>query len=336
MFARDVADTPPIQSDGLEYFKFLSKKKGFPEDVTQALLDSINPKSLCTYRRVWKEFAQWFDIQRPRPHLSPSLVASFLLSKFKSGSSTSYVNTMRSAINFFSLSSLDLENNTIIKRLFKYFYRIRPLKPKYSTFWPVAKLLNFLKPLHPPQKLTLKELTLKTVALVALTSSDRGQTLHLARSDKMVLNDNGSLEFLIHDRIKSTRRVIKPKTMYCCTSKVEELNVAKYVQYYLESTMDYRNSLLDKKLFISWITKKPVTSATIGGWLKTVLHLSGIDTNLYTAHSYRGAGLSKAHSKGASPSQIISGGNWSNIDIFENHYHAPTDDSELGRLILDV
>ena len=54
------------------------------------------------------------------------------------------------------------------------------------------------------------------------------------------------------------------------------------------------------KLFLSWATKKEVTKQTISRWLTIVLALSGIDTNKFKAHSYRGAGLSAAYAKGVS------------------------------------
>ena len=116
---------------------------------------------------------------------------------------------MRSALNFFTVNSFDLENNLFLKRLFKYFYQVRPLKPRYLTFWPVDKVLNTLRTWFPLEDLPFRELTLKTVALIALTSSDRGQTLHLAKLSDMVIEPNG-IKFVIKDRIKTTRRVLKP------------------------------------------------------------------------------------------------------------------------------
>ena len=246
---------------------------------------------------------------------------------------------MRSAINFFTLNDMDLENNPCILRLFKYFYRIRPLRPKYSTFWPVSKVLDYLKPLHPPESLSLKDLTLKTLSLIALSSSDRGQTIHLADTEKMVLEDDGSVNFLINDRIKTTRRVLKNKFLHCCTCKDEEFNVAKYVLFYINSTNVLRENYAvsgktkSSQLFYSWSTKKPVSRQTLSRWLKEVLKLSGISN--FGSHSFRGAGLSEALAKGASIPQIVAQGNWSNISIFHNHYNAPNNESHLGQLILD-
>ena len=227
---------------------------------------------------------------------------------------------------------MDLENNIFIKKLFKSFFRTNPLKPRYSTFWPVKKLLDYLRTLHPIDDLSLKSLTLKTIALIALTSSDRGQTLHLASLKNMeILPDK--IQFVIRDRVKGTRKVLKPTIITCISSDITELDVALHVKEYLLRTKDLRGS--EDQLFISWASKKGVTRQTLARWLKLVLHLAGIDTTIFSAHSYRGAGLSKAYQKGASIDQVVAAGNWANADIFHTYYNAPSYETPIGALILE-
>ena len=113
------------------------------------------------------------------------MICEFLLYLFNSGASTSSINVARSSINFFTLEYFQLTGNPVIVRLFKYFYQERPLRPKYLTFWPVGKLLDYLSSLHPIDSLTLRSLTIKTVALLALATSDRVQTLHLLNIKNM-------------------------------------------------------------------------------------------------------------------------------------------------------
>ena len=64
-------------------------------------------------------------------------------------------------------------------------------------------VLRFLATWHPPDALTLKQLTLKTVALIALTSSDRAQTLHALRVDRFSVTSQG-LEFVIFEVLKKS------------------------------------------------------------------------------------------------------------------------------------
>ena len=173
-YPRLPADSPSLPSCGVAYFCQLCDTEGLSQSIASALLKSINPSTLRTYRRFWKIFAEWVNSRCPGSNFSPILVCEFLHFKFSEGFSTSTLNSFRSSLNFFTSSSFDLENNSFLKRLFKYFYQIRPFKPRYLTFWPVEKVLALLRSWHPLEDLTLRLLTLKTIALMALFSSDRG------------------------------------------------------------------------------------------------------------------------------------------------------------------
>ena len=187
--------------------------------------------------------------------------------------------------------------------------------------------------------MTLKQLILKTVALTALTSSVRGQTLHFLNVENSSLSENG-ISFVIFDRLKNTRKVLKPKVVQCINSEIPSLNVADYVTAYMNKTLNMiiqevkRGNPKPKKLFLSLATKKSVTTQTLALWLKSVLSQAGIDTNQLSAHSYRGAGLSSAQAKGASIEKIVSYGDWKNAETFHSHYSAPCETSPVGKLIL--
>ena len=255
-----------------------------------------------------------------------------MLFLFRSGFSSSYLNSARSALSFFCLDSQQLGSNLYILRLFKFFYLKRPLRAKYVTFWPVSSVINFLKVWHPFDELSLKELTLKTLALVALSSSDRGQTLHLMNIKDMEYEEE-HINFIIRSRLKTTKRVLRPKIVKCVCTENAQLNVASYVAHYIEVTKQFRGSN-DSQLFLSWKTHKPVSKQTISRWLTTVLDLAGIDTSKFQGHSFRGAGLSKAYNKGASLASIMAAGNWKSVNTFKSFYCAPSDSSTIGQLIL--
>ena len=62
---------------------------------------------------------------------------------------------------------------------------VRPPEPRYSFTWDVNVLLTFLESWFPLSVLELKQLTLKTAALVALVSAQRSQTLSALSIDCM-------------------------------------------------------------------------------------------------------------------------------------------------------
>ena len=151
------------------------------------------------------------------------------------------------------------------------------------------------------------------MALIALTSSDRGQTIHFMNIENIVQNED-SIDFIILDRLKTTKKIHKPKVIKCISSDIDGLNVKNYVSAYMERTLPLslemveQNHVKPTQLFLSWATKQPVTRPTLTRWLKTCLKMAGINTDQFSGHSFRGAGLSCAYNNGASLSQIVSHG----------------------------
>ena len=70
-----------------------------------------------------------------------------------------------------------LEDLPVVSRFMKGIFRMKPPTPRLSSTWNVKGLLEFLATLDPPSDLTLKMLSLKLAALLALTSSARAHEL---------------------------------------------------------------------------------------------------------------------------------------------------------------
>ena len=58
-------------------------------------------------------------------------------------------------------------------------------------------------------------------------------------------------------------------------------------------------------------------------------------TTYFKGHSTRGAGVSKAKSRGANPNQLMLQGYWSNVTTLEKHYDRPILGPALSDLILE-
>ena len=116
-----------------------------------------------------------------------------LLVMYNKGYASSSLNLLRSALNLFSSPNNDFANNIFISRLFSLFYKKRPRIVNYIVYWPVEKVLRFLKSWHPVDQLSMKKLTINSIAI---TTSDRRQTLHLMNKKKIHIPDN-SISFII-------------------------------------------------------------------------------------------------------------------------------------------
>ena len=94
---------------------------------------------------------------------------------------------------------------------------------------------------------------------------------------------------------------------------------------YIKKTEKLRNhSGVSKPLFLT--TQKPyspVSSTSIGRWLKLTLQDAGIDTSVFKALSTRGASSSPARQSGVSVKDILAAADWSREKTFNHFYHRP-------------
>ena len=261
---------------------------------------------------------------------------------FNKGTKSGTLNLIRSAISFFTQNTfVNLGKNPMISRCFRYFYKNRPIFPRYFTTWDVGKVLKFLSTWHPPEKLTMKQITLKTVALIALTSSDRAQTIHELNINHLNYVSQG-LEFNIPCLLKHSQKGRPARKVLCVEWDKPELNVCKYVEYYLKKTFKFRFKAVTlgkekpNQFFLSHRTGKPVKRASISRWIRQVLDYSGIDTTTFKAGSTRSASASAANRLGATPNQILNQGDWTNLGTFNKFYNKSLNDTPVGKLILSA
>ena len=101
-------------------------------------------------------------------------------------------------------------------------------------------VLDYLVKLGPPEKLSLKNLTLKVVMLMALLSRQRRQSLHTFSIDCMQIS-SAKCVFFIQSLLK-TLRPIASKHLACIEFQAYmyapdvSLCIAKHVQQYLKHT----------------------------------------------------------------------------------------------------
>lgn len=203
----------------------------------------------------------------------------------------------------------------------KGFYELRPSIPNTAKTcsWDVNKVLHMLETWGPSEALTLKELTLKVVMLLALLSGQRCQTLHCLDTVNMKLTDKVCV-FFITDLLKHSRKGVHQAPIeFKSYVHNENLCIVKCLKAYIDRTATIRGE--ETKLLIS-IQKphKHVSKDTIARWIKKVLEMAGIDPSVYTAHSTRAASTSYASNIGLSVTTILGAAGWSNESTFAKYY----------------
>ncbi|KAI8488042.1 hypothetical protein Bbelb_341600 [Branchiostoma belcheri] len=111
-----------------------------------------------------------------------------------------------------------------------------------------------------------------------------------------------------------------------------------YLKEYLRRTSSLRKEGGgEQKLFISFSRPhRPVGSATLARWVKSVLGTVGVDTATFSAHSTRGASTSAATAAGVSLHSIMNAADWSRESTFLKYYRRDNNQHTFGQAVLST
>ncbi|XP_035706240.1 uncharacterized protein LOC118435096 isoform X3 [Folsomia candida] len=293
----------------------------YPENVTKLLRSSCQDSTWKQYSSNFKKWTEYCTINN-LPVWRPSInsILAFLAKLHDDGLGYTSINSMRSCLSTM-IGKVDGQNigtHPVVCRLGV--ANSRPPKPKYENTWDSNLVLQFCKNLGKNSRLNIIDLSHKLVALLALTTGQRVQTLS-AISVPNINFKSGSCEIVIYDKLKSS----KPgSTTILSLPNFLDINlcVVKTLKCYLAKTKEIRKT---DKLFIS--TRTPygaVSRDTLSRWLKIVLSKSGININVYSGHSFRHSSTSKAHERGVCVDSIYKAAGWcNNSKVFAKHYRRP-------------
>lgn len=250
-----------------------------------------------------------------------SELIGFLTERYEGNASYSTLNTTRSALSL--ILGTKVTTHDCVNRFLKGIYRLKPPRPKYNMTWDPNLVLEYLSNYFPYNNISLHDLTLKTITLLALASAQRMQTLSFIKLENITCN-NDSIVIKINDIIKNSRPgSYQPIIILPYIQENPKICPALALKTYLDKTQTYRVNKSNNMLFISY--KKPhkeVKSQTLGHWVKETLRKSGIDISIFGAHSTRHASTSAAHRSGVSLEVIKKTAGWSDSsNVFLKYYN---------------
>lgn len=254
----------------------------------------------------------------------------FLTEQFEAGLGYSSLNTARGALSSLGLKleQFSAGSHPLVVRFMKGVFNLRPTTPRYADIWSVDTVLNYLRRLSPVRNLSLKDLTLKLVMLIALTNAARVQTIHML-SVNSFKKSSSEFVFKLENVLKQSRpsfdcSIIKLKA-YPPDRRVCIYTVLKE---YLVRTKEIRKDSGSNKLLLSYVRPyRAVTRDTISRWIKIIMYRAGIDTRKYGSHSVRGASTSKAKLRMVPIREILQKAGWSNQSTFAKFYEKEIEDS---------
>ena len=310
--------------------KHALESMGFTKNTIDIIYHGWSPntvKQYQTYHNKWAKFCEARQCDQEETTLT--ILLEFFTHLYEIGHSFSGVNTAKSALLTIVRVNNDFKwkDDPIVKKFFAGYYRLRTPTAKYTNSWNVELMLEYLDNLMPLQDISLKELTHKAVALLALASGSRAQTIELMDLKNMSSNNN-KLIFVFDKPLKTSKAGKSPHFLEFERFSIPSRCVVATLLEYIRRTDAFRNPKCTK-LWLSHV--KPhggVGKDTISRWMKQVIHLAGIDVTHFTAHSFRMASTSTAAAAGVGMHTILETANWTAAENFEKFYHRDTSQSK--------
>ena len=298
-------------------------RRGFSEESSAIMVQSISEKTIKQYEkpiRLWWSFCQENDI--PVYEANTNNVIDFLTKQLNSVKSYSTLNTYRSAISLIMGNTVGAHPDMI--RFFKGIANQMPKKAKYSATWDPNIVLKYLSEQGPNEKLGLKGLTKKLVTILALVTGQRVQTLFCIKVNNIIHEDK-RIRIKIEEKLK-TSRFMKSMPVLEIPYYDAQPNVcpARTLVTYLEKTSDLRPPDEERLILTHQKPYHAATTQTVSRWIKSTLKQSGLNTELYSAHSTRHASTSAAARTGVNVDTILQAIGWSkNSSTFARFYNRP-------------
>ncbi|XP_072010038.1 uncharacterized protein [Engystomops pustulosus] len=284
-------------------------------------------------------------------------ILDFLQKGLEQGLSTSTLKVQVSALGAFC--DRPLAEHRWVKRFILASSRIRPQILRRVPTWDLKLVLDALSrpPFEPLDSANIKNLTLKTTLLVAVTTARRlGEIQAISikepymrvLSDRIILTLDPGFIPKVTSRFHRAQEITLPS--FCenpSTSREASwhlLDVRRIVLAYIKATESWR---LDNNLFIQFQGKnkgRKASKTSIARWLKLAISTCYTQQGKETptdlkAHSTRAMSTSWAEKRGASLEQICKAATWASSSTFIKHYRLDlpcSQDLSFGRKVLQA
>ena len=319
------------------------QKRGFSGQVSRMVSSSVRPSTNKVYDTKWNIFAAWCEKRKVcASKASTPLVADFLAEKQTLAPTT--VEGYRTAISntIKHVRGRDITSDPCIQSLIRS-NRLRNTVTKNDVPpWDLAVVLRYLSksPFEPIESSTLKNLTMKSIFLLALASGKRRGELQALTREGLSWNENKTVVTCRLDpsfEAKTQGRTGNPTSpiiLHALSGFVgrdpdENLlcPVRSLLKYYTRVKLAGHVGN-KKRLFVSINVGKTteIASPTITRWIKTVIldaHRLVKDQDLrlagVKAHQVRAVATSLTF-KNASLEQVLEMGGWTNHSTFTSYY----------------
>ena len=321
------------KAGGLAGVRDRLKSAGVSEGASNLIINSRRDGTSQSYESAWKRWSMWCSGRGVDPFTCPvNDILEYLTYLFDLGTPSRTIGTHRSAISAYhqpvvvNNTSVRTGRHPLVSALIAGINNKRPPQCRYSFTWDIETVLCLFRSWSEP--LTPKQLTFKVTTLLALIGVPRGAELH--QLDLNFMADYGDrYVFQLVGTVKNVKNGKKPAPLeFHVHQEDKKLCPISCIRRYIALTEPWRTQGVPSAFFLSFQKPhKPVCKATLARWIKEALNLADIDTNVFQAHSLRGASTSKALLKGLSVKDVIDHGKWSLESTWQKFYHKRVESS---------
>ena len=285
------------------------------------LLASWATSTAKTYESTARRWLTFTNVHGIHP-LAPTVIEAinFLTEYFDTGVGHSSMNTTRSCLSsFITIDSIPLGDVPVIARFIKGTRRLRPPGGKVTHVWNPLTVLHHLQGWGPTAKLSLQQLTRRTMVLFLLATGQRLQALHLMKRSDLQWEEN-TLKIKYSDRLKTNDPVDSPLVLLFKRHTEQDLCVFAHIEAYLANI-----NTAPAAPYVFSTVKLPTSrasSATISRQVKATLTSAGIEEN-FTAYTARHASTSAASRANIPLNTILQSASWSRESTFSRFYNRP-------------
>ena len=336
------ADTPDVSTASSGRVSCLIQRyetEGLSRDVANLLVAATRSSTSKTYESSWKRWCRWCESRKVNP-LSASLsdILSFFTDCYKEGLQYRSINVLRSALSSIhpKIDNYCIGQHPYVTNLLKGILNSRPPKPRYTHTWDLHLVTQYISNMGTNQSLSLKCLSWKLATLLAITCPKRVTSLASLDVNFHRVHPEG-IAFTLTIPTKGTRPDETVQAFFARYTSDGNLCPVECLLHYLAVTKDKRRVEQGKpnRLFVSHIQPHgPVTKATICRWILSLLKEAGINTDIFKAHSIRGAATTAAANALVPLQDILDMADWSSASTFRQFYYKPVFSSTFGKTVL--
>ena len=337
------------------------RARGFSQKAASCMARPNRKSTLALYQAKWAQFCSWCRQRKTDPLSStiPIIADFFLFLREDKNLSCTAIKGYRSALaQVFIHRGLDISSSPEISMLFRNFEQSIPPRTISQPKWDLNIVLQSLTrpPFEPINSISLRNLTLKTVFLLALATAKRVSEIHglsylVAWSADY---SSATLEFT-PDFVAKTQvpgdpsTAYKPITIPALSNMLgqDELDnllcPLRALKTYLSKTAAARPKCL--RLFVSSVATfkhKSVTKNTISFWIRTVIKnaynsVQKDDLLLWkiSAHEVRALATSLLFKHNHSLKDVMAAASWKSNSTFVSFYLRDTNHKFLDLSAID-